>query len=265
MSIKDEEVEELENDEELEDDEYDDDEDDEDDDLIDFDAIVPRKAWRPKLEPGDDDKPVTKYGGLPWMEADDSWPVCDCGRRFAFIFQIRLDDLPDAPYFGRGLVQLFLCEGETCGPECYHLRYIELERPAESIDAPPERPENGYELSPPEPMRVVGWAGPGNDYPAFGDMDFEALMATQPKVRKEDIKHYLSGLSAEDDDKLGGWPFWHEELSGELPHCDVCGGRTRLLYQLDFRGSRVLPEFSGIAFLSQCPKHKDELNINWTT
>lgn len=71
-----------------------------------------RDAWRPVTEPRDGPLVASKFGGAPWLAADERWPTCGgCGKPLQLFLQLNLDTLPPSigGAFGSGLLQLFYC------------------------------------------------------------------------------------------------------------------------------------------------------------
>lgn len=227
-----------------------------------IEELVMRPAYRPVYVSRDSDEPVTKLGGAPWLGPDAPQPTCDsCGRALAFIAQLDLGTLPAGA--GEGLVQIFACESNRCGPEQNLVRLVRAQ--GRSAPAPAREPQrkDDYTLAPAKPMLVERWQDAEDDHPYPGDEDFDAIVAEHPDL-EEAFEESSEGWKTVQGDKAGGWPYWHEAAGG-LPKCSACEGATRLLVQLDYGKSQALPEFVGIAFVTQCPDHPEELALSWTT
>ena len=75
-----------------------------------------QSAWKPITQEGDGDRKSSKFGGMPWLNADESYPSCPCCHKpLRFFFQLNLQDLPENlnQRFGSGILQLFHCTNET--------------------------------------------------------------------------------------------------------------------------------------------------------
>ncbi|MEH1897802.1 MAG: DUF1963 domain-containing protein [Nostoc sp.] len=76
---------------------------------------VKRLAWKPIVQEGDGDLTVSKFGGKPWLNADEEWPCCpNCGKPIQLFLQLNLDELPQNlnTKFGNGILQFFYCTNE---------------------------------------------------------------------------------------------------------------------------------------------------------
>jgi uncharacterized protein YwqG len=63
-------------------------------------------------------------------------------------------------------------------------------------------------------------------------------------------------------DKLGGWPFWVQEVS--YPACTQCATPMTLVFQLASEDN--LPFMwgdGGTAHITQCPYHQAQLTFDW--
>ncbi|WP_327145763.1 hypothetical protein [Nocardia sp. NBC_01327] len=70
-------------------------------------------------------------GGWPVLDADQPWPLCDCGARMALYFQVEVP--AGVPHFGGDQLLVFQCpaESDACYPS-------ETQLPAEYWDHPAE-------------------------------------------------------------------------------------------------------------------------------
>ena len=75
-----------------------------------------QSAWKPITQEGDGDRKRSKFGGMPWLNSDETWPNCSCcNKPLRFFFQLNLQELPKKlnQKFGAGILQLFYCTNET--------------------------------------------------------------------------------------------------------------------------------------------------------
>jgi len=238
--------------------------------------VVPfrRPSWEPVVEKGDGPRAASKYGGLPWLSADEDWPRCpSCDGPLQFFLQLNLDEMQDTTgQYGTGLPQLFYCtNSETLcwdsgkgAASPFHESV--LTRVVHSIGVP--RP-----VVPPEfeeavaPQAIVRWAATG-DYPSFHGL--KALGVALDKQEREIHRSFERPLIA---DKLGGWPC-HESLSprdptkwnlaANDPRCTQCHKPMDLVFQLVQGGNLDYGIASSyIGHVTQCPDHKQVVAFSW--
>jgi uncharacterized protein YwqG len=250
-----------------------------------------RPAWRPKVRSDDGMAEGSKFAGVPWLAEDEPWPVCEsCGKPMQFFFQLDLDRLPVGANqnFGHGLLQLFMCtwiEKGKCEPirdphlpfsEATIVRIVEVTGPMKRVEVP----EFGEQL----PCKAItGWSKEKDwprpqgmeklglrfdehaRYTRDGDTRHCSLECTQIGVKVEDVdeKAFLHSHPCLRGDKLGGWPFWIQEV--EYHHCRRCRSMmTSGIFQLQSEDN--IPFWfgrAGIGWILQCPKHKDILTFTW--
>jgi hypothetical protein len=67
---------------------------------------------------------------------------------------------------------------------------------------------------------------------------------------------------AQSGDKLGGWPYWVQNV--EYPSCPTCGERMRLVFQIDSEDNvPFMFGDTGCGHITQCPAHKDVVAFGW--
>ena len=240
-----------------------------------------RPAWTPQTTTDDADRPVSKFGGRPLLQTEETWPACRvCGLPFELLLQL---DLAKASRvsgrdLGPGVLQLFYCVRETsCEPgwepfndQCSLCRVI----PA-SGTAVADAAENSF-----PPRAIVGWTevvdrpdpeehdalGLVYDY-HFRETPHRPMEVTCPELglRFEGapiVNHLQAEISSRDGDKLSGWPRWVQGV--EYPSCPECGRRMELLMQLDSEDN-VPYMFGdcGIGHITQCWDHKHVVAFGW--
>lgn len=68
-----------------------------------------RPAWRPQAGPAVPGA-MSKFGGLPLLKPDESWPCCACCHEpMQLMVQLDSRDLPASSPFGDGVLQVFYC------------------------------------------------------------------------------------------------------------------------------------------------------------
>ncbi|MFR9721992.1 ankyrin repeat domain-containing protein [Streptomyces sp. MS19] len=216
-------------------------------------AHVARLTWSPLLgaADGNGEPGASRFGGLPWLGAEEPWPLCaDCAAPLTFFVQLDLAAVPEkARNLGTGLLQLFHCT--ACNPfrafSGGHLvRIVEV-----AGEAPRPTPPDGVRRFPERP--IAGWARAVRDYP-YREADEPELLPEERAV--------VFGLNRQGD-KLGGWPNWVQDAG--YPNCPRGDGRmTQLVMQIDSR--RGVPHMwgdNGAGYIVQCPAHRDQVAFLW--
>lgn len=216
-------------------------------------AHVARPAWSPIIgaADGEGEPGASRFGGLPWLGADESWPVCaDCAAPLTFFVQLDLAGAPkQARDLGTGLLQLFHCT------ECNPYRAFSGGHLVRVVDAAGHAsvptPSDGVRLFPERP--IAGWARAVRDYP-YREADESELLPEERAV--------VFGLNRQGD-KLGGWPNWVQDP--EYPNCTRGDHRmTQPVLQID--SGRGVPHVwgdNGAGYIVQCPTHRDQFAFLW--
>lgn len=214
-----------------------------------------RKAWIPKVKPGDGAPTASKFSGVPALKPGESWPACAaCGKPLQLFVQLNLSTLPAA--YGTGLLQLFYCtstepscdvdeEGWRPFSKIHLVRRIDVpSAPAKASPPPGHFPAS----------TIVGWEEKP-DLP-----NWEELGELGVEVSDEDGEELEDRTVA--GDKLGGWPFWVQGI--EYPDCPQCRAKMRLVFQVDSE-DHVPYMFgdAGCGHLTQCPTHPDVVAFGW--
>lgn len=216
-------------------------------------AHVARLAWSPLIgaTDGDSEPGASRFGGLPWLGADEPWPGCaDCVAPLTFFVQLDLAGAPkQARDLGTGLLQLFHCT--ACNP----YRAFSGGHLVRVVDAAGEAssptPPDGVRVFPERP--IAGWARAVRDYP-YREADESELL---PEERAA-----VFGLNRQGD-KLGGWPNWVQDPG--YPNCPRGDRRmTQPVLQID--SGRGVPHVwgdNGAGYIVQCPTHRDQVAFLW--
>lgn len=224
---------------------------------------VKRPTWVPKVQPGDGDPLASKFSGIPWIAANEDWPVCpNCKKAIQLFVQLNLAHLPSRPPGcpAEGLVQLFYCTSQEpfCAGDCAAYEWNSRSVVARIVQ--PEGPGRRFDSSPvPDafpPKLITGWTE-RDDFPnydeirdAFKDFDIDSYEILEK-----------SGWPVVGE-KLMGWPYWVQNVA--YPNCPDCGTRMHLLFQIDSEVN--IPYMfgdAGCGHLTQCPNHPHRLYFAW--
>jgi uncharacterized protein YwqG len=243
---------------------------------------IRRTAWKPVTKLGDGPAKSHKFSGVPWLAADEDWPLCpNCKQPMQLFVQVNLADLPEelGRQFGVGLLQLFYCTNfdDQCDVELQgwdpfskvHLARVVQPTGAERTDV--TMPPGHFPAK-----SIVGWE-PIDDYPMDEDQtepgpeidyDFKKNTAS---VTWDETGLAVTGLAFDEaeaisptarGDKLAGWPNWVQ--GPEYPDCPQCGEQMELVFQIDSEDN--LPFMFGdvgCGHITQCPTHKDVVAFGW--
>lgn len=221
-------------------------------------ASLRRQAFLPSLKAGDSDRPLSKRGGLPWLEEGTRWPRCEeisageegprrpCGSALRFALQLNLAELPGRMrgQLGEGLLQIFTCERCLSGGDTYAILARVLSPKSRVKPLTPEAP-------PAEARLITGWREV-EDEPERQEQAVQRLSERFP-----DIAGKLEG--PEQGDKLGGWPRWYNLLRTPRAACRRCAKEMRFIFQAE-----ALPFEGALSWIFQCPEHQDEVVLDWT-
>jgi hypothetical protein len=219
-------------------------------------ASFERAAWVPTLAEERSDAECSKFGGVPWLSANEPWPKCgQCDSYMNLFLQLNSADLPDQAreYFDGLLLQVFVCTYESTYDFCASYQAF-----------------SNAAL-----VRVCRPVGP----PAFGELPDVDLYDEQHIVgwtRKPDLPSdrelKTMGVTLADDhefnfpiegDKLLGWPAWQQNV--ERHECPVCHEGMRPIFQIDAcRGVPAILGGGGRGWVVQCSKHRDTVAFHWT-
>jgi uncharacterized protein YwqG len=237
-----------------------------------------RPAWKPIVTKGDGELTSSKFSGIPWLGADESWPICSsCQNPLQLFVQLDLGDLPPElkNRFGKGLLQLFYCTHD-CAAEKWapfsQGKLVRVVKPTKRVKTPDVPIKKGYFPG----KRISGWTAI-DDYPGTQehdelglriDFDFSKNVA---RVECQSLGLVFENQSmsipeaisiAKNGDKLGGWPYWIQ--GAEYPDCPKCGARMEVVFQLDSNNN--LPFMFGdvgCGHITQCPRDKDVVTFAW--
>lgn len=265
--------------------------------VIDALGHLKRSAWKPIVSQGDGDLRRSKFGGKPWLSANERWPSCpNCGNPMRFFFQLNLQELPAEldEKFGRGILQLFYCTNEveiehdrptpsairfenylegtvryveyrSCEDECYgwepssSCQLVRIVQ-ADGVPAECEIPQTGESMS-----KLREGEFPPKlivdwqkvDDYPYGEENRGIDIAPNDLDFFYDIGMYPQG------DKLAGWPGWVQ--NEQYPDCPSCRQKMeQLIFELESDDNiPFLWGDVGTGYIFQCPEHKEQVAFLW--
>lgn len=124
-------------------------------------ASFQRPAWVPELVEESSAPECSKFGGVPWLSRNESWPTCgQCGGDMHLFLQLNSAELPDqAREYIDGLLQVFVSTYETRSDACES--FLAISNAALVRICQPSGPPGFSELPDPElydEQHIVGWA-----------------------------------------------------------------------------------------------------------
>lgn len=213
----------------------------------------------------------SKFGGLPYAEAGDEWPMLKPGHTepASFLIQVKLDETFPRPWAGR-LIVIFNCHDRLQTVRSYATATIE--RSVELTGPSPEREWMLQQIRIPR-QRSEDPVTEENHFNGLLDYDPVVLLETIPTLtadlarftrRPADLlsailvpNHCSYGFEMSDIVQLGGRPEWLlEEPDGCL--CNQCGRSMRFLFQFgDLNGGQSLGS-SGVCYVFGCDEHPEQ-------
>ena len=219
------------------------------------------------LEPVVDSKAIpvcchSKFGGTPYAEAGDSWPICTgCNQELTFVSQIRHEA-------GNQLAVFYYCfhclpwglDDELSGQ--WLIRLYEKPTLENTVDIAPRSID---EFSP-VPSKVVS-------IPVDCLPDWETISATHEDV--DELCHSIdedcpwevyenavdrAGCLIDYSTRLGGYPAYLQ--SADQRHCPTCDATMEFYAQIaseEFAG--ITWGDSGMVYLFRCAEHANEFQL----
>ncbi|HVP10294.1 MAG TPA: DUF1963 domain-containing protein [Phycisphaerae bacterium] len=218
-------------------------------------------------EPGTD----THFGGLPYAEEGDKWPVCTtCKKPLSFICQLNMKDRKDADPPSSGLYTVFYCW--KCSPDdpsmlrrgewlvkCYpHPKKKAAIKLKDKSDKATRTKSCTVEY------RLVDSLP---DWEGLGTRDPELMLAwlfnTGPEpgeAYEEEREKLIKHKEKEAVSQIGGYPVWI--LFDSTPLCGVCNKPKALLVQIKSEEAAGLKwGDSGSVYFFVCPEHSATVDL----
>jgi hypothetical protein len=206
-----------------------------------------RPAWLPVLAAEAGAVTASKFGGVPYLPEQGSWPRCgSCGEWLQLLLQLNAADLPDeARDLFVGMLQVFCCTERACTPmepfsAATLVRLVSLSGAAAYASPPFEEAFVG--------RAITGWEQ-RVDYPSPEEVELLGIKVEQP---------WENEVFALGGDKLLGWPGWPQNVG--YAKCPQCLGRMRTIVEI--ASEEAVPHMfgdGGSAWVSQCPTHRTVL------
>lgn len=210
------------------------------------------------------------FGGKPYAEVDESWPVCpQCKRPLSFICQINMSDCKHETIPWIGLFTFFYCW------ECYPLEdnrdlpgqwLVRLYPSPQAEKAVSIEPQQVGEIAQTIPCSVVMKATKSlPDWDGIVVWCSEAEKLSVKADLDEPWKPYLSTVEqligeAGYVTMVGGYPYWVQYDA--TPKCSQCGERMELLAQIDSENvAGIMWGDAGLVYLFVCPRHPFEIRF----
>lgn len=234
-------------------------------------------AAEPEQNGTADDLIGSHYGGQPYAEAGETWPLASVDKPDAadFLIQVRLDDSFPPPWPGR-LVVVFNRFDVQQTVRCYEEASIVK---AVSLPGGPA-PQREWKLrgvripKQPVPEQVLDAAGlPVHQDSGLLDYDPVVLLKTVPQLQEQiallaarpaDLlaailspNHCGYGFELSDIVQLGGRPIWLLDDLGDQT-CQRCGQVMRFLFQFGDLNRGVVLGDSGVCYVFGCDNHPDQ-------
>lgn len=212
------------------------------------------------------------YGGLPYAEVGDVWPISDARTNDPadFLIQLRLDELLPPPWAGRLVVVFNRYDAEQT-VRCYATPTSDR---AVSLQGGPA-PQREWNL---QPVQIPRQSLP--DDPQTGTPAKAELLSYDPVVLLDEVPELLEplsqltrrpadllaailapnhcgyGFSLSDIVQVGGNPVWLFDDPGDMD-CPVCNRPMRFLFQFgDLNGGPLLGK-AGVCYVFGCNEHPD--------
>lgn len=224
-----------------------------------------------------DDLVGSRYGGQPYSEACETWPMASVEKPDPadFLIQVRLDDSLPPPWPGRLVVVFNRFDAEQtarCYAEASAGRAVSL-----SGGPPPQREWDLRSVripKQPAPEPVLDAAGlPVAHEGGLLDYDPVVLLKTVPHLQEQMARqvarpadllaailapnHCGYGFELSDIVQLGGRPVWLLDDPGAQT-CRRCGKEMRFLFQFGDLNRGIMLGDSGVCYVFGCDDHPDQ-------
>lgn len=228
---------------------------------------VKRKCWKPVISEVEAEVSASKFSGIPWLAADEEWPVCgNCKKPMQLFLQLNKKDLPaeaQDSFLGGDLLQVFYCvnsyDDTPC--ECSSGTYDPFAK--DSVLVRTVKTGGACKLITDSPVEgafpcklIAGWDEYA-DYPGYDEIrDTEVKLGSKEEDCLLDAGFPMMG------EKLLGWPGWVQ--GPEYPECPDCGKKMSYVFQIDSEDN--IPYMfgdCGCGHITQCREHPERLAFSW--
>jgi uncharacterized protein YwqG len=210
----------------------------------------------------------TKFGGMPYAERGDAWPMCGCGRGLTFVFQWNAADAPH-PRAGAGLYAFFYCH--ECGSwgdlpadvkDAWAIRQYAAPDESRSVAledrSPTEHRHTECSCTLSKAPSLPDWDGLGELSDEAAELSAE-LKEDEPWEPYSEIAEEILGGEPDYRTQVGGYPRFVQ--GADFPECE-CGQRMSLLAQIDSEDEAVVMwGDSGCVYLFTCDKHPKQIQM----
>jgi len=222
-----------------------------------------------------DDVTHSHYGGIPYAEVNDVWPVLESGSSLPadFLIQVVLDDSFPSPWANR-LVVVFNQHDVDQTVRCYQSPSVD-QFVVMKGGAAPQRPWRLRSIRIPRAPVAENPVAVATEPADGGLLDYDpvVLLRSVPDLHTKLSQHTTHpadllaallapnhcgyGFELSDIVQTGGTPVWlHEGIEGIV--CDQCGRSMRFLFQFgDLNGGNLLGD-SGVCYVFGCDAHPDQ-------
>lgn len=233
-------------------------------------------AVEPEQNRAADDLVSSRYGGQPYAEAGETWPLASVEKPEPadFLIQVRLDDSLPPPWPGRLVVVFNRFDVEQTA-RCY--AEASIARAAALAGGPAPQREWGLRAvripkqPAPEPAADVAGAPVPHDGGLL-DYDPVVLLKTVPQLKEQMAQQFARpadllaailapnhcgyGFELSDIVQLGGRPVWLLEDPGEQT-CPRCSQGMRFLFQFGDLNRGIMLGDSGVCYVFGCDSHPE--------
>jgi hypothetical protein len=201
-----------------------------------------RKTWLPLISDEENAPTASKFGGTPYLHANEQWPVCGrCHKPMQHFLQLNLNALPISKAdvassqfvagLPKGLLQFFFCTSKEPGPLCLADNYGNAFAPSHLTRIiQPSGP--AAKFNPPAPLfpakHITNWAEKF-DYPSVAE--FQLLFGVDPYGKFDNVTFNRLVDREIKKDKLLGWAAWEQNAEYEL--CPKCKTTMEYFFQIE--------------------------------
>ena len=222
--------------------------------------------------PGDADvSPVsTKFGGAPYAERGEKWPVCGgCGKGLSFICQWNLAECPHLSG-SAGLYAFYYCHGcASWGDlpadlkDAWMVRRYPAPDPGRSVHLEDASPTGARttdcSCTLAKERSLPDWDGLAEEAPRAAALSKE-LNEDEAWEPYSEIAEELLGGEPDYRTQIGGYPRFVQ--GADYPECPDCAQRMRLLAQIDSEEEAGLMwGDSGCVYIFGCDKHTAQVQM----